>query len=145
MESEIIVENEIVERVMKELEKAFSKDIVDCACASVILEQVETKEEQEEMQRVIVSALVVSSWMQRLYFVVRSSIMSILGAVLTLAIFWYYGSLNVIGAFITGLTLYIFSLVVSRLFDKEIFKASRKIVLYLGKHNELRDFIVNNF
>lgn len=145
MESEIIVENEIVERVMKELEKAFSKDIVDCACASAILKQIESKEEQEEIQRAIVSALVVSSWMQRLYFVVRSSIMSILGAVLTLAIFLYFGSINLTGAFILGVTLYIFSLVISRLFDTEIVKASRRIVGYLAKHNELRDFVVNNF
>jgi hypothetical protein len=144
LESEIIVENEVVERVLKELEKAISRDIVDCDCANVILKQIETKEEREEIQRAIVSALVVSSWTQRLYFVVRSSIMSILGAILTLAIFWYYGSLNIVGAFIMGIALYIFSLVVSRLFDTEIVKASRKIVGYLGKHNKLRDLVVNN-
>ena len=150
MDPEVSVEDGLIENVLKELEdelieKVHSKDMVDCACASDILNQINTKEEREIIKKEIAKALLVSSWTQRIYFVVRSLIMTIIGAITTLVIFWQLGTINVIGDFTLGIFLYLISLVVSRLFDKEIFNISKNILNNLGKSTSLRTFILGNF
>ena len=83
--------------------------------------------------------------MQRLYFVVRSMMMSILGALITFVIVWHLGMINVIEDFVLGISTYAVYLALSRLFDEKIINISKRIMLYLGNHTKLRDFIVDNF
>jgi hypothetical protein len=150
LKPEISIDDELVEKVLRELEdelaaKVYSKDIVDCACASTVINQVDTREEKEKIKKDITKAFVVSSWTQRIYFVVRSVIMTILGAIITLAVFWQLRTINVIEDFILGISTYVICLVLSRLFDTKIVNVSKSILGYLSGHTKLRDFIVKNF
>ena len=150
MKSEINVEGQLVENVLKKLEDGFSERIspastVNRVSAIGISNQINIEEERESIKKNIAKALMVSNQTQRIYFVVRSMIMTILGAIITLAIFWQLGTINVIGDFVLGISTYAICLVLSRLFDKRIVNISKRIIVYLGEHTKLRDFIVKNF
>jgi hypothetical protein len=149
LKPEISIDDGLVENVLRELEdefvkKVYSKDIVDCACASTVINQVNTRKEKEKIKKDIAKAFVVSSWTQRIYFVVRSAIMTILGAIITLAVFWQLGTINVTEDFILGISTYVICLGLSRLFDTKMVNISKNILEYLGEHTKLREFIVKN-
>lgn len=150
MKSELNVDDVLIENVLRELEdelakKLFSKDILDCGCASTVINRVNTREEKERIKKDIARAFVISGWNQRMYFVVRTAIMTFLGAIITLAIFWRLGTINVVEDFVLGISTYVACLGLTRLFDARIFSASQDVLEYLGGHTKLRDFIVKNF
>jgi hypothetical protein len=150
LKPEISIDDGLVENVLRELEdelaeKVYSKDIVDRACATTVISKVSVKEEKEKIRKDIAKAFVISSWTQRMYFVVRSVIMAILGAIITLVVFWQLGTINVIEDFILGISTYVICLGLTRLFDTKIVNISRNALGYLGGHTKLRDFIVKNF
>jgi hypothetical protein len=150
MNLEISVEGQLVENVLKRLEDEFSQRISPTNTVGKVStrgtsNQINIKEERESIKKDIINALLVSNQTQRIYFVVRSMMMTILGAIITLAIFWQLGTINVIEDFVLGISTYAICLVLSRLFDKRIVTISKKIIAYLGEHTKLRDFIVKNF
>jgi Flp pilus assembly protein TadB len=149
LNSEIGMEGQLVENVLKQLESEFSERISSTntsnRVSADILEQITTEEERESIRKEFTKAMSVSSQMQRLYFVVRSIIMSILGALITFVIVWHLGTINVIGDFVLGISTYAVCLALSRLFDERIVNISRRIILYLEGHAKLRDFIVKTF
>jgi hypothetical protein len=150
MNPEITVEGQLVESVLRKLEDEFSErispvNIVDRVSTASMLNQVNVEEERQSIRKDIMKALLVSNQTQRIYFVVRSMLMTILGAIITLAIFWRLGTINVVEDFVLGVSTYAVCLVLSRLFDKRIVDVSKKIIVYLGDHTKLRDFIVRNF
>lgn len=150
MKSEISVNGQLVENVLKKLEHEFSERVSPMNAVqrvSVIgtLNQINVEEERESIKKNISKALLVSNQTQRIYFVVRSMIMTILGAIITLGIFWQLGTINIIEDFVLGVSTYAICLVLSRLFDKRICNISDRVIVYLGEHARLRDFIVRNF
>ena len=150
MNPEIGVEGQLVENVLKKLESEFSERIspmntVDRVSAVGVLNQTSADEERQSIRKDIMKALLVSNQTQRLYFVVRSMLMSIMGAIITLAIFWQLGTINLIEDFLLGISTYAICLVLSRLFDRKIVNISQRIIVRLGDHAKLRNFIVKNF
>jgi hypothetical protein len=85
-----------------------------------------------------------STWLQRLYFVIRSFIMGIMSAALTFAFIVVFGSINLPLGIILGIVSFIFALTVSRLFDGQLVKLTRKIIDFLGEHKSVRNFIINH-
>ena len=79
---------------------------------------------------------------QRLYFVVRSVIMSLISALIYFVVVLYLGSIDAVQAAFLGVFVFIVALVASRLFDKQIVTASKKIIRYLNKHERLRMFVL---
>ena len=79
---------------------------------------------------------------QRLYFVVRSVIMSLISAVIYFTVVLYLGSINAVQAALVGVFVFIVALVVSRLFDKQIVAGSKKIIRYLNKYERIRAFVL---
>jgi hypothetical protein len=57
---------------------------------------------------------------------------------------WYLGMIDVAEAVFLGIFVFVVSLVVSRLFDKQIVRVSKKIVTFLNKHRRLRTFVLKN-
>ena len=79
---------------------------------------------------------------QRLYFVVRSVIMSLISALIYFTVVLYLGSIDAVQAALVGVFVFIVALVVSRLFDKQIVAGSKKIIRYLNKYERVRDFVL---
>ncbi|MCW4054018.1 MAG: hypothetical protein NWE84_03745 [Candidatus Bathyarchaeota archaeon] len=79
---------------------------------------------------------------QRLYFVVRSVLMSLISALFYFFVVLYLGAIDAVQAAFLGVFVFVAALVVSRLFDKQIVIASKKIISFLNKHERLRKFVL---
>jgi len=79
---------------------------------------------------------------QRLYFVVRSVLMSLISALIYFLVVLYLGTIDAVQAAFLGVFVFVAALVVSRLFDKQIVTASKKIISFLNKHKRVRTFVL---
>ena len=88
------------------------------------------------------AVLVESVQTQRLYFVVRSVLMSLISALVYFFVVLYFGTIDAVQAAFLGVFVFIVALVVSRLFDKQIVEASKKIISFLNKYKRIRAFVL---
>lgn len=95
-----------------------------------------------ETRRAMNTILAESVRTQRLYFVVRSVLMSLISALIYFIVVLSLGAIDAVQAAFLGIFVFITALVASRLFDKQIVTASRKIVRFLNKHERLRTFVL---
>ena len=154
--------DEIAQRILLELESASSKDLSDALYAKRILhlsdvhytkrvlEQIGSistlsPSESEIGKRAVIKVLLLSTWLQKLYFIIRSFIIAEISGAITLLFIWYLGSVDVTKNFIIGIFVFVLSLVITRSFDEQIAKAARKIVELLASHRTSREFIMNHF
>jgi len=152
--------DEISQRILLELESASSTDLSDARYAKMMLRLSDAHyakgvlqkiggsksgAENELEKRAVIKVLLFSTWLQRLYFIIRSFLMGLVSAAVTYLIIWYLGSINVIGSIIIGTFVFVFSLVVTRLFDTQITQATKKIVELMTSHRAIRDFIMKHF
>jgi hypothetical protein len=122
--------------------------LTDAVHAKTLLEhgdEAPTQPERDVRKKAIIKALLVSTWQQRLYFIVRSFIMGLLSGLVTIIVILYFGSINFRLQVVSGMLTFVFSLAVSRLFDVQIVKVTKKIVDVLRYHNSLRNFILDHF
>jgi hypothetical protein len=152
--------DEISQRILKELESAKSTDLSDATYAKMILrlsdinytkrvlkqvESVASEDKKEIGKRAVIKVLLLSTWLQRLYFIIRSGIMGLMSAVVMDLFILFFGSINVIGGIFIGIFVFVFSLVVTRIFDAQIVKATKKVVEVLANHRDAREFVMNHF
>jgi len=152
--------DEIAQRILLELESASSADLSNTRYAKMMLHLSDAhytkgvlqkiggdKSEAENMleKRAVIKVLLFSTWLHRLYFIIRSFLMGLISAAVTYLIVWYLGSINVIGSIIVGTFVFAFSLAVTRLFDTQITQATKKIVELMTNHRAIRDFIMKHF
>jgi VIT1/CCC1 family predicted Fe2+/Mn2+ transporter len=151
---------EISQRIMVELETASSKDLSEAKYAKKILqlsdldytknifheiESVPSGAERVIEKRAVIKALLLSTWLQRLYFIIRAALMSVLGGVVTFFYVSFFGQIGVVLAVVMGVLIFIVGLIVTRLFDPQIVKATKYIVRLLSHHKKIREFIMNHF
>jgi hypothetical protein len=152
--------DEMTQEIMTEIENKSSKELAesdemirilhltDMRHAKTLLQHVNeapTETERNVGKQALAKALLLSVWHQRLYFIVRSFIMGILGALLTLVFVLIFGSLNLMLEIPLGIFSFVFTLGTSRLLDVQIVKATRIIVDFLTNHKGLRDFVLGHF
>ena len=152
--------DEISQRILLELESASSTDLSDARYAKMMLHLSDfhyakgviqkigddkSGFENELEKKAVIKVLLFSTWLQRLYFVIRSFLMGIISAAVTYLIIGYLGSINVVGSIIIGTFVFVFSLFVTRLFDTQITQATKKIVELMANHRTIRDFIMKHF
>ncbi|MFZ0006228.1 hypothetical protein [Methanoregula sp.] len=156
------IDNEITEisqRIMVELETASSKDLSEVRYAKKILqlsdlnytknifyeiESVPTGAERVIEKRAVIKALLLSTWLQRLYFIIRSALMSLLAMFVTFIYVSFFGQIGVLLAVVMGVLIFIIGLMVTRLFDPQIVQVTKYIVKRLAEHKDIRDFIMNH-
>jgi len=152
--------DEMTQKIMTEIESKSSKELAesdevikilhltDMRHAKTLLQHVNeapTETERSVGKQALAKALLLSVWHQRLYFIVRSFIMGILGALLTLVFVLIFGSLNLILEIPLGIFSFIFTLGTSRLLDVQIVRATTLIIDFLMNHKALRDFVLGHF
>ena len=122
--------------------------LTDMNHAKTLLQHVDeapTETERNAGKQALAKALLFSVSYQRLYFIVRSFIMGIIGALLTLIFLLIFGSLNLFLEIPLGVFSFVFTLGTSRLLDVQLIKATRIIVEFLVSHTKLRDFVLGHF
>lgn len=135
-----IDEDELVQGLRRDLDKILeefnclsdniSKDLEDEKCGRV--------------RMIMKHAFLSTIQTYRLYFIIRSGFSSLLSSIPFLVVVLILGSINVIQTIILGIFIFVFSLVVSRLFEKPMIKLVKKTVTTLQKHKRARDFILKN-
>jgi hypothetical protein len=130
----------LVLALREELEKALIKELGDAAYTGE--DQTNANLQFERMQKTVMSVLVGSVRTQRLYFVIRSVIMGLISALMYFLVVWFLGTIDAVQAVFLGLFVFVTSLVVSRLFDGQIVRVSKKITSFLSKHKRLRTFVL---
>lgn len=153
------IEN-IAKRIMTEVESASNNDISDAKYAKKILQLSDLRHTKSLLQeiedasagsvctiekRAVIQALLLSTWLQRFYFIIRAFLMSLIGTLVIFFYILYFGKIDIYLGFLLGVVLFIVSLVVTRLFDTQIVRATKGIVRRLESHKALRDFIINHF
>src|SRR3989337_122977 len=73
--------------------------------------------ESEIEKKAVIKVLLFSTWLQRLYFIIRSCIMGLIASAVTLLFIWYLGSIDAIAFYFFGIFTFALSLVITRLFD----------------------------
>jgi ABC-type transport system involved in cytochrome bd biosynthesis fused ATPase/permease subunit len=142
VETDVDFKDELIQAMQEELESALTEEKRDAANAEGSV--VDVAAERERRKKAMLRILAASVRTQRLYFVVRSTIMSLISALITFAIVGYLGSINMVAAVFLGIILFVASLVISRLFDKQIVKVSTKIVSVLSRHKRARGFALKH-
>ena len=152
--------DDIANRIVSEIETASSKDITNARYAKKILQLSDlnhTTKILKEIEdasagsvctiekRAVIKALLLSTWMQRFYFIIRAFLMTIVGGLVTIAYITYFGKIDVYLGLLMGVIIFVVSLVSTRLLDKQITKAAKIVIKALSKHRALRDFIMNHF
>ena len=152
--------DEISQRILLELESASSSDLSDARYAKMMLHLSDANyakgvlqkigsaspgAENEIEKRAVIKVLLFSTWIQRLYFIIRSFLMGLISASITYLIVWYLGLINVFESILIGTFVFVFSLVITRLFDIQITQATKKIVEVMANHRDIRDFIMKHF
>lgn len=133
LDSPVDFEDVLLSALRDELEDTLTK----------ALNQANTEAADVRRKDMILDAFSRSIQMQRLYFVVRSAIMSAISALFFFIVVWYLGTVNVVQAVFLGLFLFIFSLFFSRLFDKQIIMVSRWIISYMERHRRVRMVVLS--
>jgi hypothetical protein len=108
------------------------------------LDKVSNQDEQNMGKVAIVKELLLSTWKQRLYFVVRAAVMGLLSAVLTFGSILVFGAIDFTLGIILSIGSFGFALVVSRLFDDQIVNLTTRIITFLGGHRSLRNLVINH-
>ena len=152
--------DEISRRILLELESASSADLSDARYAKMmlrlsdvhyakgVLQKISGEKsgaENELEKRAVIKVLLFSTWLQRLYFIIRSFLMGLISAAVTYLIVWYLGSINVIESIIIGTFVFVFSLATTRLFDTQITQVTKKIVELMTSLRAIRHFIMKHF
>ena len=110
-----------------------------------LMDKASTKSERDTGKRALVQELVLTTWMQRLYFIIRSFIMGLISAGISAIFILYFGSINVTLGLVLGIGGFVLSLIISRLFDAQIVKLTTTIVSFLNGHKSLRNFMISHF
>ena len=150
----------LTQKIMNEIENKSSKELAgsdemikilhltNMNNAKILVQHVNeapTNAERDLGKKALAKALLQSVWHQRLYFIVRSVIIGVLGALVTLVYLLLFHSLNLILEIPLGIFSFVFTLAVSRLFDVQIVKATRLIVDFLESHKSLMNFVLSHF
>ncbi|MGZ4851458.1 MAG: hypothetical protein ACXV2C_08785 [Candidatus Bathyarchaeia archaeon] len=152
--------DQIAQRILLELEGASSADLSDVRYAKKMLHLSDIHYANRVLQRVgsatsetdsdierraVIKVLLFSTWLERLYFIIRAYIMGLIGSVVTFIFIWYVGKIDAVTGYIFGIFVFALSLVITRLFDVQLTKATKKIVEIMATHRTTRDFIMNHF
>ena len=151
--------NAMAQRILSELQSAKARDLEEESFVERLLRvpaasgggTLELDANQQEEGRgglhtnAVTRALLLSIWLQRLYFIIRAALMSLVGTVVTFAFVAILGPLSFVRVIESGITGFIIALLVTRLFDVQIDAATRAIVNALSSHGALRDFIMDHF
>lgn len=150
----------LTQKIMNEIENKSSKELAgsdemikilhltNMNNAKTLVQHVDeapTDAERDLGKKALAEALLQSVWHQRLYFIVRSVMMGLLGALVTLTYLLLFHSLVLILEIPLGIFSFVFTLAVSRLFDVQIVKATRLIVDFLESHKSLMNFVLSHF
>lgn len=136
--------SEVAEKILKVIEQNRSNELessreiteilhlTDVHDAKKLLQQIDKVSTQPKGadvgKRALIKALLLTTWLHRLYFVIRAFIMGMLSAVPSFIFILVLGSINLPIAIVLGIVSFVFALVVSRIFDRQLVGLTRRMM-----------------
>jgi hypothetical protein len=142
-EVKLDIDDEGVRKTPEDVE-ANAKTQIDPLLINTILDQMGSADGGVKKE-VVIKALLAFTWGQRLYFIIRSAMMGLMGAVMTAGIVLFVGEVNALQVGVISVASFIATLAITRLFDARITAGSKRIVSSLSRHKRLRSAILNHF
>ncbi|MGD6808379.1 MAG: hypothetical protein ACQCN3_01640 [Candidatus Bathyarchaeia archaeon] len=141
-------DDELMMAIQVELDQIVSKEVCDVVYESHSKEVQEKSSEELDQEcktrkGAIISVISSSVCLERLYFVIRSSIMGLITGLLTYAVISIFKITNFFDLVLLGIFAFIVSLLISRYFDGPIVKLCNLILKYLNRYQRLRTFILS--
>jgi hypothetical protein len=141
-------QDELMMAIQVELDEIVSKEVCDSVYESKKPEfqdktPAELDAECRSRKGAIMNVISSSVCLQRLYFIIRSAIMGLITGLLTYVIISVFQITNFFSLVLLGLSTFVVSLLISRLFDAPIVKVCNLILMYLDRYPSLRSFILN--
>jgi VIT1/CCC1 family predicted Fe2+/Mn2+ transporter len=141
-------QDELMLAIQVELDEIVSKEVCDTVyeSASYSLQkrsQAELDAECKVRKGAIMNVVSSSVCLQRLYFIIRSSIMGAITGLLTYLIISIFSITNFFSLVVLGLFTFAVSLLLSRFLDVQIIRISNLILKYLDRYQRARAFILN--
>jgi len=142
--------DELMLAVQIDLDRAVTKEVCDAVYETAsfpLQEKTEQKLETECKTRktVIMDVISNSVSLERLYFIIRSSIMGAIAGVFSFTFISILQVTNFLALILIGLLGFVISLLASRVLDKSVVRVSNMAILYLKRHQKARDFILKRF
>jgi hypothetical protein len=143
-------DDELMLAVQIELDRTVTKEVCD-AVYEIASRPPEEKTSQKldydckSRRNVIMSVIANSVSLERLYFIIRSSIMGLIAGAFTFSIISVLKVTNFWQLAFLGLVGFVTSLLASRVLDKSIVQVCNKTIFYLKRHKRAQDFILKRF
>ena len=140
-------DDELMLAVQIELDNVITKEVCDAVYETASfspqgLTKQKLDSECKSRKSVIMNVIAGSVSLERLYFIIRSSIMGVITGLLTFAIISIFDVTDFGKLVFLGVFIFIISLVASRGLDKPIVKICSKTILFLRKHNRIKNVIL---
>lgn len=141
-------EDQLMMAIQVDLDQIVSKEVCDAVYESASKEVKEKSLEELDAEcktrkTAIISVISASVCLERLYFVIRSSIMGLITGLLTYGVISIFKITNFFDLVILGVFAFFISLLISRYFDGPIVKTCHLILKYLERYRWLREFILS--
>jgi hypothetical protein len=142
--------DELMIAVQLDLDKIVTKEVCDAVYETAALSTQEVDKqlldkECKGRKDVITGVIANSVNLQRLYFIVRSSIMGGITGLLTYSIISLFKITDFFALVFLGIIVFFVSLAVSRIMDRPVVRISNLTILYLSRHKKIKDFILRRF
>jgi len=141
-------DDELMMAIQIELNQIVTKEVCDAVYESAS-QEAKTKSTAEldakcrTRKGAILGVISSSVCLERLYFVIRSSVMGLITGLLTYAIISIFLITNFFDLVLLGIFAFFVSLLISRYFDGPIVKVCNVILKYLNRYQRLRTFILS--
>lgn len=139
--------DELMLAVQIELDKAVTKEVCDAVYETAALPPhkvtAQTLDAECKTRKTVIMNVISNSVsLERLYFIVRSSIQGGITGLLTFSIISLLKVTGFLQLTFLGVFIFVVSLIASRVFDKSVVRLCNIIIAYLGKHKKVKDFIL---
>jgi len=142
--------DELLLAVQIELDRAVTKEVCDAVYETASLtpqEKTPQKLESEcQTRKTLVKGVIANTvGLERVYFMIRSSIMGGITGIFTFTIVSLFSVTNFTALVFLGIAGFVLSLSLSRLLDKSLVWVSNLAVIYLKRHKRFAGIILKNF
>ena len=144
MPSKIIIDADFLRMSAKELERFRADDDRVAMTYKAIMGSTVEADLEKGSKKEIIKLLLAMGNLNKLYFIVRSGIMSLISGLAFLIATILLGKIGALHVVILGLLCFILSLFISRLTDRLINRGTHLIIQFLDRHEGLKEDILRN-
>jgi hypothetical protein len=144
MPSKIMIDADFIRLSIKELERFRAEDDRIAMTYQAIMGSAVEADLEQGSKKETIKLLLAMGNLNKLYFIVRSGIMTLLSGLAFLIATILLGTIGALQVVIVGLLCFVVSLFISRLTDRLINRVTNLIIGFLDKHERLKKDILAN-